>query len=500
MSAPVLLLPLDDRPCNRLFPARLAPLVGARVLTPPRALLGRFLRPGDPERCLQWLADGALGAVGAIISADMLCYGGLIASRGQGITLAQARRRLLALRTLHQAHPRLPLLGFGVITRLGTTVTSRATARLHQYLVRYSQQDHPRPEEVLALLQEVPVSGEEVARYLGTRERNHQINRLLVRLVAEGVLDLAVLSQEDAAATGLHRIEQRALVQEIARLGVGDRVHIYPGADEVGMVLLARLLAPGGRVRALYATAEGAQVIARYEDRPLAETVAGQVAGAGATLVEEAEAELVLAVNTPRGEQQEAGQAAEEDPDQAGLRPFLERIRELVEAGQAVAVADAAYANGADPALVAGLGPLTSRLAGYAGWNTAGNTIGTALAQGLLFARGRQEGDGRRARAQAAFLLERLVDDYGYQVRVRPQLYRQAEAQGLSPFRLGRAAPRFQQALCELLLPLGESLFQEHLAGRPLPEGFQAALRRLSVRLPWPRLFEVEVRASISSG
>jgi len=62
-------------------------------------------------------------------------------------------------------------------------------------------------------------------------------------------------------------------------------------------------------------------------------------------------------------------------------------VADLLEAGRRVAVADCAHPNGADPALVRALqvvvGGEWERLSGYAGWNTAGNTIGTAVAHGL---------------------------------------------------------------------------------------------------------------------
>jgi len=507
-APPVALLPLDDRPCNRLFPARLAAIAGRMVRTPPLSALGHFLDPGDPERLLPWLQSRARTAVGVVVSVDMLCYGGLIASRSPAVSADIARVRLEALRAARVERPDLPLLAFGVIARLGTTVTSPEVARLHHDLVEYSilrdraeRLGEPEATRDLGVIAS-RIGPERLEQYLAMRRRNHEINLALVRLVGEGVVDFAVLSQEDAAPTGLHRGEQEALQAEISRLGVADRVLIYPGADEVASVLVARLLAPGRRVRALYATAGGAEVVARYEDRPLRETVAGQVAGAGAVPTED-EPDLVLAVNTPRGEQVEAEEALEADPRRAGLAPFLDEIGALVHAGTPVALADCAYANGGDPALVAGLAErgLAARLAGYAGWNTAGNAVGTALAQAILCTLGRQDWSRVRAHACARFTFERLVDDFAWQSLSRRYAYHQAAAERVSPFHLGDAAERFQGLMRELLVPQAEVLFDRHFLGRTLHGDYTVrTLDRLRLRLPWPRLFEVEVRAALGLG
>ncbi len=70
---------LDDRPCNRLFPQQLAAISGTRLLMPPREHLGWYTRPGNCDAIADWLAR--CHADRFVVSADMLCYGGLVASR-----------------------------------------------------------------------------------------------------------------------------------------------------------------------------------------------------------------------------------------------------------------------------------------------------------------------------------------------------------------------------------------------------------------------------------
>lgn len=505
MTGPVALLPLDDRPCNRLFPAELAPIAGAEVLTPPPPLLGRFLAPGDTAACADWLLEAAGRAAALIVSADMLCYGGLIASREPAVPTQEALARLDVLGEIKRRHPSLPILAFGVLMRLGRTVISEETWRLHLAVVRYAEladqvERHGRADLAGELAEcRAGIAETVLEDYLRVRARNHVVNRRLVELVATGVVDHGVIAQEDCAGYGLHRGEQADLRGLMAQLGVENRVPIYPGADEVGCVLLARLLAPGLRVQPLFASIEEAQQIARYEDRPLAETVRGQIRGAGAAVAED-EADLVLAVSTPRHDQQEASEAGDEATD---IDPgFLDNIARLLDGGTAVSMADVAYANGGDPALVAALGErgLTSRLAGYAGWNTTGNTVGTAVAQGLLHVAGGAANRPERALASAQFTFERLVDDYAYQMLRRPEAYRRAVDLHRSPFDLGRRVGKLERAVRELLTPEAERLYREHFAGREVAgRRLAAEVAGMEISLPWPRLFEVEVRARLAA-
>ena len=91
-------------------------------------------------------------------------------------------------------------------------------------------------------------------------------------------------------------------------------------------------------------------------------------------------------VNTP-GTKQANRQPdfAAVDTAQRHLPAFVDRLAEELKAGQRVALADIAYPNGAERrlwTLLQGL-PL-ARLASYSAWNTAGNTLGSAVAFGKL--------------------------------------------------------------------------------------------------------------------
>ena len=448
-----------------------------------------------------WLQD--CDADRFVISLDMLCYGGLVASRSAVATAEEATARLETLRSLKKRRPDITLLAFNVITRLGTTVSSSADLDLHEQLRTYSQlvdrverlgeeELRPQLESVVASLDSTALS-----TYLAVRRRNHAINRAAIQLAAEGVVDYLVLAQEDAAPVGIHLPEQFALRDQAEEYRVVDKVATYPGADEVGLVLMARqcALAAGTspRIAVDYAAEASANVIPQFEHQPLRETVESQIRASGAHLTAPGEAEAMLFVHTPVGNQVDAS-----DAPPAGQAPtlarqaesVLERVRAAGEAGYVAGLADVAYCNGADPELIAGLKRTGAarHLAAYAGWNTSSNTIGTAVSQLCLHVLGSAGAEAAAGSDSSHVLAARLLDDYGYQSCLRAKAVARAESTGADPHALGNDWQDSEDYISQQLQPLAHFIYSDLLAEREPPP-----LEGLSVSLPWRRLFEVEL-------
>jgi hypothetical protein len=147
----------------------------------------------------------------------------------------------------------------------------------------------------------------------------------------------------------------------------------------------------------------------------------------------------------------------------------IKRTIEILEQAQHPCVlCDVAYANGADPELIEALlqrPELLAKLSAYSGWNTTGNSTGSALALAVA-----QWYSGTAANTNdhlKACLYVRLADDYAYQSRVRSTL---------------NSAPSYE-TLRDNMKPYLERISQA-LAYKP---------DSLTLGFPWNRTFEVEI-------
>ncbi|MGW5673305.1 DUF4127 family protein, partial [Micromonospora sp. NPDC003776] len=504
----VALVPLDDRPVNTYAPQMTAASAGAQVQLPPRELLGRFFTPGDGAGIARWLGTTE-DVDGYVISVSMLAYGGLIASRTAAPPLAAALENLAAIRQLRATRPGVVIEVHDTIQRLAITSTGTDLDRYRDLLVQwaklYDQVVNLGQEQLRAQLDAVraQIPDQVVEDYLAARARNHQVNRLMVEWVADGTISHLVLSEDDTAPVGLARAERVELEALVASLGVGDRVEIFPGADEVDALLVARVVAadtaPTYRVE--YAGVSGESWTAQLEGIPFAENIRRHVTAVGGRVVD-GDADIVLAVNTPSAAPGQRG---------ADLDAFVGRIGDLLAAGNPVIVVDPLIVNKADHDLVARMENRLDLAAvlSYSGWNTGGNALGLALGHGTArWAYLRCTGSGfgvpelrGPGLAHAEYLLYRFVKDDPWKNIVQVEAYAHARAQGWDPLALTPAQKSyFDGWVRDRLVPLTERYFADHFAGHRVVLGarggktFTATLGRFEgarVELPWDRLFEV---------
>ncbi|NOZ27099.1 MAG: DUF4127 family protein [Chloroflexi bacterium] len=552
----VALIPLDDRPPNYDFPQYVGRIAGMEVLLPPREWLGNLWRGAQIERITEWLRDLASQLDAAVVALDTLGYGGLVSSRISYDSVDTVLGRLQVLRDLKRAHPELTLLGFNVlmrITRGNATEEEKpywATygARMFRlsYLTDKADMGDASSEEIAERDQLATELPEEIVRdYLDGRAHNHAVNRAMLQWTREGIFDYLLIPQDDTMEYGWNIAESRALRREIRALGLSDRAITYPGADEIGMILLARVICRENgltpRVWTRYASCRAGDVITAYEDRPMPELIKAHLAPLGGVLVgSPEEADFSLFVNSP-GEVQGEGvfqlplrwseeELAERVPQAArwieehqvsdALRAtrremhtvfrdvdeFVRAAADEISRGRRVAIADVAFVNGADLALgdrlmEAGLAP---RLAGYAGWNTAGNTLGTVLAHAVAWAAHlRRGGDREGLRAHLAYLFLRFLDDYLYQAIARTEVMLvDLPALGLEPMvsELPRDVEAVRERVSARLLERARALtdlFREVSTSETgWPEISEISVH--DIYLPWKRLFEmgcqIEVR------
>jgi len=254
-----------------------------------------------------------------------------------------------------------------------------------------------------------------------------------------------------------------------------------------------------------FAPPSGAAIPSRYEGQDVRTTVSTQGAAAGLILLDPNKAltagdtshAFTLIIHAPAERQGDhitlPGQADLSDLDTT--EAVATTIALIEKADDRVVIADVAYANGGDPRLVESLlkrPDLLARVKSYAGWNTSGNTMGSALAlavaswyfdlnwtvdnKGSIIKRGDNPDNTTQMQATEAVipmsewhkqcLFVRLVDDWAYQACVRKQLDGEASTQKLATL-IGPYIGQVNAAL-----------------------GIEPSVR---LSFPWKRTFEIEI-------
>lgn len=499
-SRPIAFVPLDDRPVTLQLPMMLGAIAGEPLLTPPRALVGHYLQPGDPEAILAWLRSPQTTDVSAIVaSLDMIGYGGLVASRVPGEPAFVAYARLRALAGLRGERPHAYVSTFGTIMRLAPTGVPRLPSTAGYWATGQTVDDIA----AFANLPSPPLTDEQRAKgerlrarigpqtldaYLGARLRNRSVDEVALQLTGDDGFDRIVLGQDDAGPVGLHVADLAVLNAAARRFGIGERASIEPGADELGMVLVAQAMARalGWRptVRVRYSRAGAASVVDPLEYVPIDLTIGKLIVAAGGRRVETGDADVDLFVRVN----------GTSDVDESA---FVDAIASDVSATRSAAVADLTFLAGSPPsaeqqALTRTL--IERRLAGrvdaFASWNTDANTVGTALAAAIAVGTGRRSGH-YDARAHAQFMLDRYADDYAFHQFVRPVLNETLRARSVDTTLLTHGvaveADDLNRALLwPLALDLLSSIYPEYRDSG------------LTITLPWQRTFETQLDPRLS--
>ncbi|MFI9838994.1 DUF4127 family protein [Nonomuraea sp. NPDC051941] len=425
----IALLPLDERPVNTRLPADVAAIAGARLSLPDAGLLPSMRIPGKAGPLGDWLLDQDVDA--AVVCLETLVHGGLIPSRTSADDTLTVLDRLGVLRALRRARPGLPVSAVSLVTRASDSYHGdeeppywpRFGRELHAYggLLHRAHLaditgDEPPADELTGR-----IPAEIRADFELRRLRNHVVNLEALRLLAEGVVDPLLITADDTAVHSAGSVEQGWLRHWARALDPAGTLLMYPGADEVGAVLVARALAARHgrpiRIGVVSGDPAGLDVVAAYENLPAGAGARRQILAAGAQVVSaDQDADVALVLHTPDPARTDwFGNPA--GPDPAAVAATVRAVRESV---VPVALADVRHTNGGDPDLITALQAegLVDGLVAYGGWNTAGNTIGSVVAAAVATVVGDREHTLDRTAARR-LLLHRLTEDCGYQAVVR---------------------------------------------------------------------------------
>ncbi|MDE6398105.1 MAG: DUF4127 family protein, partial [Clostridiales bacterium] len=232
----IVLLPLDERPCNYEYPQKLLEDNPAFSVTlPPRAIMPQKKKAAEFDGLRNFLFDACRNADCLVVSLDMLLYGGLVPSRLHALSEKTLVKRLGALAELKRAYPRLTVYAFGLIMRCPQYSSDDeepdywATCGKEMFELGVCRDKGETGARVHAL-------EEKTAPYISDFLTRRAVNlQTLLRAVDEigSSVDFMVIPQDDSAPHGWTAIDQRKVYAYVAAQNKPLDCLIYTGADEV---------------------------------------------------------------------------------------------------------------------------------------------------------------------------------------------------------------------------------------------------------------------------
>lgn len=500
----IALVPIDSRPAAGQFPVKVAEIGGLAVSSPPPSILGQFTTAGKPDLIAQWLVSmDYSNTIAAVVSADMVCYGGLIESRVPKVSEQAALSRLECFVELRKKNSSLPIFVFSSLMRTAPTATNAARewrmdlAKVQELTDRYRQtREAHLPAEIRKHRRNVPAG--EMEKYEAARKRNMQIHKKLIRMVKDGVISYLIIGADDAQKYGPHVRETEQLKALANDLGIAGLVYFCEGVDQNAILLVSRAMLRRARLTPKvfvdFSNPDAGSRRMAFESKPLIDVVRDQIIASGARPTDSPdEANYKLFINVP-------------DSYDERFERFRSRLTDTLEnRGQAALVDIHFDQNGAgDPRLMETIGALPDfgALLGFAGWNTASNSIGTAVphANMRLLASQMSDQTVRQAVAHREFLFHRYVGDYGYHRVIRPRAYRLIAAlPGATREELtGEAFRVVENYVVRSTRSVIENYFSQLFLSKTLKAAKSeyriVGISNINVSLPWPRVFETSVQ------
>lgn len=474
----MLYIPLDNRPVCYDMPQQVAKIAGVNLAMPPKEILGGLTYQADFDALRDWTFNALKQnrVSSAVIALDTIAYGGLVPSRWSEDYYDDIIGRINQFLHLFKSK-NINVYAFSSIMRISNNNSNEEEKEywseygklIYQYsnLFHKAQKlDTPHVQEQLAnVLQEIP---EEILEdFISARERNFEINQYYVEKLKQGHFEQLVFCQDDTAKWGINVLEADTLRNLIMQTKVQNKALIHPGTDEIAtcLVFRAHLWPNTISVYPIYTQEDGKEILANYEDRPIKKSIEGQIKLCGAKKSNSiGSADLVLLAHVP--EIFQGDYIFDEEPEGFSDNALSKGMGLLQSLNKPIAVADMLWANGADPQLVGKILDSETNidnLYSYAGWNTASNSIGSALAIGLMKVVAENEKTINNV-AHKKMMVTRFVDDWCYQADVR---------QTLSEPDVAELNQRMLKAM------------------KPVTDKFQYE-GEIEFDFPWERLFEVE--------
>ena len=403
----IILVPLDSRPPCKDFVADLGRIANVNVVLPPSELLDYFTIPGETDKLKDWIFKNAAEADAIIISADQLLYGGLIAARENEIddkSLETLKKFFIDLKNFV---PHTPIYVFSILPRMQPQSSidnfyQRRALTAYSRLIGQEHFGQSIDDEIFFELYS-EIDSDNLKKYLSHFDISEKINRLLIDLTNDKIIDRFIIGSDDSEKFSIQNI----LIDKLNRYSYNstDKINFTYGADEIALTLLAEFVEHNlnfkTKVYICYNDLNTPQMILPYMAVSIEEVVTKKLTQLNCEIVKTPiEADFILFVSV---------NAKNED---------VKLIEDLINKGDKVALVDLSYNFDKNEILLPKLieqDIAINSLIAYAGWNTASNSIGTAISQAVIFLNARSKSnDINYAVENVRFLNQRFIEDAFY--------------------------------------------------------------------------------------
>lgn len=478
----IVLLPLDERPCNYLYPSYLPLNKEINLVLPPRELLSKKKEVCNIYKLHDWLVNECLDADYALLSLDTLLYGGIVPSRIHHDTLETLIIRSKTLKTIKKNNPKIKIFVNELIMR--TPSYSNATEE-PDYFDKYGKELWEYgclfDKELRGILTNVESSRmkelfnlipyQYLKDLMDRREINKKATLNNLKYLLDGIIDYFIIPQDDCAPFGFTSIDRRAINEYLKEHHIENKVITYPGADEAGMVLISKALndyyQKTPKVFVEYVDLNLKNNIPDYEDRPLDESLSEHIYISGMKRAKHIhDANMILVINIHN------------KPND--IRKVLKFVRKKHKMGKVVGIADVNMCNRGDFDLFNTLTSLDmlKEIDAYAGWNTSSNTIGTTIANMVSYFYSNDDNQKRYS------LFSRYLEDFFYMGLIRDEL--NEKIKNIPEINIENIS-KVEQEFIDYTKDGFKKCIEKHNLNKIYDYG------SIDIKFPWHRTFEVEL-------
>lgn len=498
----IIFIPIDNRPISDWYAVDTLQKAGYTVMVPPDELLGGpgHLQ-GSPDNVWEWLDETMkdYGYVDALVcSGDTMIYGSLVSSRTHELQENILLERVERFRSLRAKHPDLKIYAFSSIMRTPKMNAAYGGVEapymdnhandffIYSSLMDKMEQQGLNKKEKRALEEaKARIPEDAFADWQSRRNKNLQVNKSVIDLLQENIIDYLVIGNDDNAPfSQTHK--EALLLDDYAKNTDKNRFQNIAGIDEIGMLLLARVhnninyILPF--VYARYNSGAGGNMIPGFSSKSIDTTMKNYIKCAGGFYTKHLErTDLALLVNTTYdGKDEFAGSPVNIFQPSSTSAELVNETERLLNKNIPTGIADISFYNGSDNGLLTLMKDknLLFKLTVYGGWNTATNSLGFAMGQGMLMPHISTDDKND-------LLMTRYLDEWVYEANVRQELINHITAMSQSTGDadyLKNNRQEVEAAGNKMTLDFAK----KHLFSYPNKKTFR-------MELPWIRTFENKV-------